>query len=78
MTVSQGHPANTSPGVPSQTFDILDQLISVRNVLSILQLDVDGEVMDAEKMQDEMLWRMKIYVNRSISSVRVLHTVRSS
>ena len=54
MTISLGHLAEASPDVSSQMSDTLELLLSIRDTLSTLQLDSDGEVLDANTMQEDL------------------------
>ena len=54
MTVSPGQSADTSPGVFFPTFDTYDLLLSVRDVLSTLQLYSEGKVIDDGTMQEDL------------------------
>ena len=45
MTISLGQSAEASLGVSSQTFDTHELLLSIRGILSTLQLDSVGEVL---------------------------------
>ena len=62
MTTSSRQSGDISPDVSSSTLDTLELLLSVRDVLSTLHLDCDGEVIgdegivvdfETEKMETE-------------------------
>ena len=48
-------PMIVSPVISIQTSDIYNLLISFSDVLSNLQLDVNGEVLDSEKMKEDAM-----------------------
>ena len=50
MTISPGQSTKTSPNVSSSTSDTYELLLSVRDVLSTLQLDSKGKVIGDEDM----------------------------
>ena len=50
MTISPGQLAEASSGISSPTSDIYELLLSVRDALSTLQLDSEGEVMGVDNM----------------------------
>ena len=50
MTISPGQSAESTLDMVSPTFDTYELLLSVREVLSTLQLDSKGKVMDADDM----------------------------
>ena len=50
MTISPGQSAETSPDVSSSMLDMLELLLSVRDVLSKLQLDSEGEIIGEDDM----------------------------
>ena len=55
MTISPGQSIETSPADFAQTFDTYELLLSVRDVLNILWFDLDGEVVDTDEMQDDLV-----------------------
>ena len=50
MTISLGQSAETSPDISSPASDTYELLLSVRDVLSTLQLDSKGEVIGEDDM----------------------------
>ena len=53
MTVTPRQSANTSLVIPSQVSDTYELLLSVRNVLNTLYLDLDGKVMDSNMIIED-------------------------
>ena len=54
MIISLGQSNETSPSMPSHMFNAYQMLLSVYSILSTLQLDFDGEVLDTNVMQDDL------------------------
>ena len=50
MIISPGQSVETSPGMSSPKSDTYELLLSVRDVLSTLQLDSKGEVMGVDNI----------------------------
>ena len=53
ITISLGQSADTYPAISSQMTNTYDLLISIREVLSNLQLDANEEVLDSKKMEED-------------------------
>ena len=51
MTISPGQLVEASPGVSSQTSDTFELLLSMRDILSTLQLDSISEILGTDAMQ---------------------------
>ena len=55
MTILPGQFADTSPAVSSQMTNTYNLLISICEVLSNLQFDTHEEVLDSEKMEEDVV-----------------------
>ena len=59
MTISPGKSIETSPNMSSPTSGTYELLLSVRDVLNILQLDSDGEVIGEDNMFIDLVAKEK-------------------